>query len=131
MQRKKQKELDKIRKCTQLKHVDTLGLKPSGSSYIWRKSSEIRKLLPKSLHKVVNILKHLWDQLYKSPRKRILLDEFWCKDKKLPKYMYLAGKYRNKKNVTKLTQTVSRIKKHYKSRRSAWRQTDMNWSQFH
>ena len=60
-----------------------------------------------------------------------MLDEFWCKDKKLQKYMYLAGKYRNKKNVTKLTQTVSRIKKHYKSLRSACRQTDMHWSQFH
>ena len=79
----------------QLKHVDTPGLKSSGCSYIRRKSSEIRKLLPKSPHKAVNVLKHLWDQLYKSPRKRILLDEIWCKDKKLPKYMFLAGKYRN------------------------------------
>ena len=90
-----------------------------------------RKLLPKSPRKAVNILKHLWDQLYKSPRKRIILDEVWAKDKKLPKYMFLAGKYKNKKNVSKLMQTVSRIKNHYKSLHSAWRMTDMHWSQFH
>ena len=45
--------------------------------------------------------------------------------------MFLAGKYKNKKNDLKLAQTVNRIKKHYKSLRSAWRLTDMHWSQFH
>ena len=45
--------------------------------------------------------------------------------------MYLTGKYKNKKNVSKLTQTVNRIKNHYKSLRSACRLTDMHWSQFH
>ena len=45
--------------------------------------------------------------------------------------MFLAGKYKNKKNLSKLTQTVNRIKNHYRSLRSAWRLTDMHWSQFH
>lgn len=53
------------------------------------------------------------------------------KDRKLGKYMYLLGKYRNKKNASKLSQTVRRIKKQYKSLRSAWRSTDIHWSHFH
>ena len=44
--------------------------------------------------------------------------------------MYLVGKYKNRKNVSKLTETVSRIKKQYKSLRSACCYTDMHWSHF-
>ena len=45
--------------------------------------------------------------------------------------MYLVGKYKNKRNVNQLSKTVDRIKKHYKSLRSACHNTDMHWSQFH
>ena len=58
------------------------------------------------------------------------MDKMWCKNKEIGKYMYLVGKYRNKKNDSKLTQTVNNIKKHYKSLRSACRNTTMHWSQF-
>ena len=58
------------------------------------------------------------------------MDVMWTQENKMSKYMYLIGKYRNKKNATKLSQTVDKIKKQYKSLRSAWRKTDMNWSQF-
>ena len=91
------------------------GLRPQCSSYIRRKSSEIRKLLPKSPTKAVHVLKHLWDQVYKSPRKRKVMDRMWCKKNEIGRYMYLVAKYRNKKNVSKLTHTVTKIKKHYKS----------------
>ena len=40
------------------------------NSFIRRKSSEIRKLLPKSPRKNVAILKHMWDQFYRSPQMR-------------------------------------------------------------
>ena len=106
------------------------GLRSIGNSYIHRKSSQIRKLLPKSLWKAVQVLKHLWDQVYRSPRKRNLMDIMWGKNKEIGKYMYLVGKYRNKKNESKLTQTVNNIKLHYKSLRSACRNTTMHWSQF-
>ena len=76
-------------------------------------------MLPKSPSKAVNVLKHLWDQLYKSPRKCVLMDKMWSRDKEIGKYMYMIGKYKNKKNASKLTATVKRIKKHYKSLRSA------------
>ena len=91
------------------------GLKPQCSSYIRQKSSEIRKLLPRSPRKAVQVLKHLWDQVYRPPRKRNLMDKMWCRQNKIGKYMYLVGKYRNKKNASKLIQTVTKIKKHYKS----------------
>ena len=59
------------------------------------------------------------------------MDKFWSRDKQIGKYMYLVGKYKNKRNVNQLSKTVDRIKKHYKSLRSACRNTDMHWSQFH
>ena len=48
------------------------------------------------------------------------MDVMWTQENKMSKYMYLIGKYRNKKNATKLSQTVDKIKKQYKSLRSAW-----------
>ena len=109
------------------------GVKSCGSSYVRRKSSQIHKMLPKSPHKAVQVLKHLWDIVYKSPRKRVIMDEMWSKekDKKLSKYMYMVGKFRNRKNESKLTQTVNKIKRQYKSLHSACRSTDIQWSQFY
>ena len=63
----------------------------------------------------ISIVKHLWNQLYKSPRKRKIIDQMWCKDKEMGKYMYFLGKYKNKRNEHKLKQTVNQIKKKYKS----------------
>ena len=91
---------------SRFKPFDCPGVKPIGSSYIRRKSSEIRKILPKSPRKAVQVLKHLWDQVYRSPRKRDLMDKMWSKDRKIGKFMYLVGKYKNRKNVSKLTETV-------------------------
>ena len=70
-------------------------------------------MLPKSPRKAVNILKHLWDQIYKSsPRKRTLMDTMWSKDNlKIGKYMYLVGKYRKGKNEFQLGSTVKNMKK--------------------
>ena len=45
--------------------------------------------------------------------------------------MYMVGKFRNRKNESKLTQTVNKINRQYKSLRSACRSTDIQWSQFY
>ena len=87
---KKLRHLDKA-----VSSVDAPGLKPKASSYIRRKSSEIRKILPKSPKKAVTVLKHLWNQMYKSPRKRKVIDQLWSKDKEMGKFMYKIGKYKN------------------------------------
>ena len=89
-------------------------------------------MLPKSPHKAVNILKHLWNQMYRSPRKRTLMDRLWSnrQNKEMGRYMYLLGKYKNKKNVNKLGETVKTMTRKYSSLRSAWRHTNFHWSQF-
>ena len=107
------------------------GIKPQASSYVRRRSSEIRKLLPKSPRKAVTVVKHLWNQLYKSPRKRKLIDQMWMHDREMGKFMYFLGKYRNNKNEIKLNETVRSIKKRYSSLRSACSKTNIHWSQFH
>ena len=107
------------------------GNKPQASSYVRRRSSEIRKLLPKSPRKAVTVVKHLWNQLYKSPRKRKLIDQMWMHDREMGKFMYFLGKYRNNKNEIKLNETVRSIKKRYSSLRSACSKTNIHWSQFH
>ena len=107
------------------------GLQPAADSYVRRKSSELRKLLPKSPNKAVNVVKHLWNQLYKSPRKHRLMDTMWQNDKQMGKYMYCLGKYKYRKDAKKLNDTVDKMRTQYKSLRSACRQTSMQWSQFH
>ena len=126
---KKQKKLESLKKTLNCDHAP--GEHLIGSSFVWQKSSQIRKMLPKSLHKAISIVKHLWNQLYKSPRKRKIIDQMWCKDKEMGKYMYFLGKYKNKRNEHKLKETVNQIKKKYKSLRNACRRTDLHWSQFH
>ena len=111
--------------------VNAPGVSPNADSYICRKSSEICKILPKSPKKAVTVLKHLWNQMCKSPRKRKVIDNLWAKDKEMGKFMYKIGKYKHKKNQEKLGQTVNKMKKKYKSLRNACRETDMQWSQFH
>ena len=127
--RQKEKKLGRLGKS--LDPVVVPGLKPTADCYIRRKSSEIRKLLPKSPRKAVNVVKHLWNQLYKSPRKRKVINNLWTKDHEMGKYMYCIGKYRHKKNQKKLGETVNEMKKKYTSLRNACRQTNLPWSQFH
>ena len=91
------------------------GHQPIADSYVHRKSSELRKLLPKSPNKAVNVVKHLWNQLYKSPRKCRLMDKMWQSDKQMGKYMYSLGKYKHKKDAKKLKDTVNEMKTKYKS----------------
>ena len=88
---KKQKRLDSLHK--QLTFDPAPGEQLIGSSFVRRKLSEIRKMLPKSPRKAISIVKHLWNQLYKSPRKRKVIDRMWSKDKEMGKFMYFLGKY--------------------------------------
>ena len=85
--RKKQKKLQSLQK--KLNCVEVPGVQVSGSSFVRRKSSQIRKMLPKSPHKAINIMKHLWNQLYKSPRKRKIIDHMWSQDREIGKKMKL------------------------------------------
>ena len=111
--------------------MDAPSLNPKACSYVRRKSSELRKMLPKSPRKAVSVLKHLWNQMYKSPWKRKVIDDLWKKDKGMGKFMYKIGKYKNKKDGVKLGETVNNMKKKYTSLRNACCETNLKWSQFH
>ena len=66
---------------------------PLGTSFIRRKSSEIRKLFPNSPQKCISVLKHIWDQMYKSPRKRHYIRKLWPLDQKeFAAFMLKVGK---------------------------------------
>ena len=67
--RRWQKEKKLVNLQKNINAVEVPGVNPNAGSYIQRKSSEICKLLPKSPSKAVNIVKHLWNQMYKSPCK--------------------------------------------------------------
>ena len=99
---------------------------PLGTSFIHRKSSEIRKLFPKSTQKCISVLKHIWDQMYKSPRKRHYIRKLWPLDQKeFPAFMLKVGKHRAKKDICKLKKAVSDIKQKYNSLRQALKFTPL------
>ena len=77
------------------------------------------------------MLKHLWNQMYKSPQKHKVIDRLWSKDKEIGKFMYKIGKYKQKKNQEKLGETIDKMKKKYTSLRNACHETNIQWSQFH
>ena len=65
------------------------------NSFICRKSSEIRKLFPKSPRKSVAVLKHMWDQCYRSPQMHHYMNKYWdVSNKEMCKYMLLVGKHK-------------------------------------
>ena len=50
-----------------------IGTTSNYTSATGHKSSDIHKLFPKTPTKCVQILKHIWDQMYRSPRKHKLM----------------------------------------------------------
>ena len=101
-------------------------------SCVRRRSSQIRKMMPRDPQKAVAVLRHVYEQYRKSPRKQKFIKKMWPEeDKKLGRYMYLLGKYRNQKKTSQLQNIVCKIKWQYKSLRRACKNTDMTWSQFH
>ena len=111
------------------KYVNEMGLKSNATSFIRRKSSEIRKQFPKSPGKCVQVLKHIWDQMYRSPRKRHIMRKIWPLDQKdLASLMLKVGKHRARKDVRKLNQTVQDIKAKYNSLRKASTCIPYSWT---
>ena len=127
----KEKAMQKIQKTAFNSSGDVPGLVLKTNSFVRRKSSELRKLLPNSPCKAITIVKHLWNQLYRSPRNRMLIDKMWSNDIQMGKFMYKMGKYRSRKNEKKLTETVDKMKQRYTSLRRACSKMDMQWSKFH
>ena len=60
---------------------------------------------------MIPILKHVWDQLYKDPKMRVLMNKYWKQhdEGSLAKLMLDIGKYRGRKDDKKLLVTVNKV----------------------
>lgn len=101
------------------------------SSYVRRISSEIRKKLPKDPKKSVAIIKHVLEQLHRSPRKRDVMREIWYESPTISTYMYELGKHRAKKNESMVSAIRQELINSFGSLRGAWRKTDCSWTNFY
>ena len=102
------------------------------NSFVRQRSSQVRKLLTDKPSTAVAILKHVFDQEYKDPRKHYLMNKFWNrKDDGLAKLLLDMGKHRVRKDNRKLLDTANTVKKKYNSLRQACHLADTFWSKFH
>ena len=68
------------------------------SSFVHGQSAAVCKLLTNKPSTAVAILKHVWDQEYKDPRKRVYMNKYWKRcDINLAKLMLDIGKSKAKK----------------------------------
>ena len=72
------------------------------TSFVHRRSRMVCKLLTTKPSTAIPILKHVWDQLYKIPKMRVLMNQYWRKDTNLAKMMLDIGKHRERKDDEKL-----------------------------
>ena len=91
----------------------------------------VHKLLTTKPVTAISILRHVWDQLYKMPQMRLLMNKYWRKETNLANIMLDTGKYRARKDDAKLLQSVNQVKQKYNSLRQACRLVDISWTKFH
>ena len=100
------------------------------TSYERRLGSQIRDSFPKDPERYVRVLKYIWNQAYKSPRKRPIMNKLWPVDNEIGKLMFKVGKYRSQKKTSQLQNVVDKIKKSYKSLRFASCRANLKWNEF-
>ena len=110
-----------------------LHIKSNFNSFVQWRSSQVRKLLTDKPTTAVAILRHVWDQLYKDLKMRVLMNKYWKRNDEgsLAKLMLDMGKYKSQKDDKKLSATVNMIKKKYNTLRQACQLMDISWTHFH
>ena len=102
------------------------------SLFVRRRSSAVCKLLTNKPSTAVAILKHVWDQEYKDPQKRVFMNKYWKRcDTSLARLMLDIGKSKAKKDDTKLLSAVNKVKQKYNSLRQASKVANISWTTFH
>ena len=91
----------------------------------------VRKLLTDKPATAVAIMKHVFEQEYKHPEKRKLMNKYWNQNVHLVELMLEIGKHKGRKDDVKLLQCVNKVKQKYNSLRQACRLTDISWTKFH
>ena len=77
------------------------------------------------------MLKHVWDQEYRDIEKRPLMDRYWKRNNELGEMFLEIGKSRARKNETKLSLIVNKLKNKYNSLRQACHLGEISWTKFH
>ena len=102
------------------------------SSFVCRRSSAVHKLLTNKPSTAIAILKHVWDQEYKDPKKRVFMNKYWKRcDTNLARSMLDIGKSKAKKDDTKLLSAVNKVKQKYNSLTQASKVGNISWTTFH
>ena len=91
----------------------------------------VRKLLTDKPATAVAIMKHVFEQEYKHPEKRKLMNKYWNQNVHLAELMLEIGKHKGRKDDVKLLQCVNKVKQKYNSLRQACCLTDISWTKFH
>ena len=91
----------------------------------------VRKLLTDKPATAVAIMKHVFEQEYKHPEKRKLMNKYWNKNIHLAALMLEIGKHKGRKDDVKLLQCVNKVKQKYNSLRQACHLADISWTKFH
>ena len=68
------------------------------SSFVRHRSVMVQKLLTDKPATAVAILKHVWDQEYKNPHKRKLMNKYWKRNVNLAEIMLDIGKHKGCKD---------------------------------
>ena len=76
-------------------------------------------------------MKHIWEQEYKHPEKRKLMNLYWKQNVQLAEIMLDFGKQKGRKDQVKLVQCVNKLKQKYVSLRQASHLADISWTKFH
>ena len=79
----------------------------------------------------VAIMKHVWEQEYKHPEGRKLMNKYWEKHINLAAMMLEMGKHKGRKDNVKLLQSVNKVNQKYNSLRQACHLTDISWTKLH
>ena len=87
-------------------------------------------MFPKFPTKFVAVLSHIWEQSWKDPIKRKLMNGIWCSNRELSSILLKLGKECACKNKKKNAECVEAIKNKYSSLQKASCNTSISWSQF-
>ena len=103
MRAKKNKAIQKLflkEECSKIDAISPVKNKSpeiAYTSFVWRRSVQVRKLLTDRPSTVVAIMKHIWEQEYKHPEKRKLMNLYWKQNVQLAGLMLDIGKQKGRK----------------------------------
>ena len=110
------------------KKSSTSNEKPVFSSFVHCCSSLARKSMPTDLKQAVCTLLHIYHQFSKCPEKSFYIKKYFTNEntnsKDISEFMLDIGKYKGRKDSTRLQQTVDKMKGEFVSLRQACAKTN-------